>query len=45
LAARQQNGAWNDAEADADSGVKVARVTMVIPGPHHLNPIGVTNND
>ena len=39
LAARQQNGTWNDADAN------VTRVTMVIPGPHHLNPIGVMNSD
>ncbi|MDB5989364.1 MAG: Soluble lytic murein transglycosylase precursor [Herbaspirillum sp.] len=41
LATRRQTGSWDA----ANSGVNATRVTMVIPGPHHLNPIGVTNSD
>jgi hypothetical protein len=34
LVARQRKGSENQTEADGDSGVKPARVTMVIPGAH-----------
>jgi soluble lytic murein transglycosylase-like protein len=41
LAARRPTGSWDV----ADSGVNATRVTMVIPGPHHLNPVGVRSSD